>query len=316
MNVKILKLVVDKQSISPALTIAIDIEFTRHIYAPISISGRLMTEDNRVVSFLTEYQINSDKYFGLQILSRTDKEKLNRGRNTERSYCQLTAQLTYEAIEYIELQREVNPEKSVKFYFDFIVKYLELPIDPPNLSASVFFQSHVQRFSDYFTIQQSDWIRNYSPNLGIGKFLLIELRIPSKKHVPIFWQKLYNQLCDNLQDMEHCLQEGDWEKAILYARRFFENAKIGDKKPAHKKFKEEFEKLMLADQHSDQGIENLHTAIWQIHEFISKYTHNKDKMGNLISMPIPAKEDAYFAYTVSVGFLNLLAKKIDSNQLA
>ncbi len=86
--------------------------------------------------------------------------------------------------------------------------------------------------------------------------------------------------------------------------------KIADLKPGNSKYFEEFQKLMFADGHSIEGVENLHTAIWQLFEFTSKYVHEKDKTGNLKPPLVTSKEDAYFAFSICVGLLNLLGRKI------
>ena len=112
--------------------------------------------------------------------------------------------------------------------------------------------------------------------------------------------------------MESCMRKGDWHKTMFYARLFYERIKIGDNKPAHKKFREEFDKLLKKDQHNDEGIQNIYDALWQLFEFISKYTHVEDKQGNSKPIPVTSKEDAYFAYSLALGLLNFISKKIST----
>jgi len=65
-------------------------------------------------------------------------------------------------------------------------------------------------------------------------------------------------------------------------------------------------------QHSEEAIDNLYNAIWKFFEFLSKFIHDKDKDGNNYQvLPIPNKEDAYFAYALSIGLLGLIGKKIE-----
>ena len=86
--------------------------------------------------------------------------------------------------------------------------------------------------------------------------------------------------------------------------------KIGDKKDGNKKFEEELTKLFTEEQHSQEGIQNLIDGIWKFFEYNSKFIHDRDKKGNLNSIPIATKEDAYFIYALGVGLLNVIGKKL------
>jgi hypothetical protein len=66
----------------------------------------------------------------------------------------------------------------------------------------------------------------------------------------------------------------------------------------------------MADQHSEVGFQHLLNSIYNLFEFISKYIHDKDQQQQLNPTPIPLKEDAYFAFALSVGLLNIIGKKI------
>lgn len=313
MDLKNTTITVDTQALTPTLTIRIDLEFGYKIEAPISISGRLLSSDGKVISYINEHQINSDNSYGVNILTRTEKDKIYREKTTNSYYAQLTAILSPKAIEHIEIQREKDHEKAVKFSIDLVVKYIDIPTEPPNLTGDSIIRLQVKRQYNNIVIKQSDWVKNYAPLLGIGNFLLLELQIPDDKKVTEFWKELYAKLTHNLKDIETCLRVGDWQKAMFFARKFYENAKIGDNKKAHGKFKDEFNKLMAKDQHSQEGIDELYTAIWKLFEFISKYVHDKDKDGNLNPLPISTKEDAYFAYSIALGLLNLIGRKINAD---
>jgi hypothetical protein len=313
MKINILDITVDSHTISPALTIGLDIQCPRNIEAPISISGTLSTSDGKVVSFLNEYNLNTDSYFELDALTEAERKRILKEKDIRQYYVQLTAVLSQKAIEYIEIQREKDSTKSVKFMLNFIVKYLEIQVKPVNVIEGTLIRVQIKRDQQRFEIKQSDWVIKYSPNIGIGNFLLLELQIPDDKKVSKFWKDLYAALCHNLKDIEKCLRSGDWEKAMFFARKFYENVKIGDGKPGHKQFKEEFDKLLTKDQHSEEGIQNLHDGIWKLFEFFSKYVHGKDTKGYPRPLPVSTKEDAYFAYSLALGLLNLIGKKTNED---
>lgn len=310
MQVKNIKIKIDEQVLSPALTISFDLEFGRKVEVPISITGNLVAQNGKVIAFLNEHQIYNDNSLGIGIL--THEQKVANSKLNEIHYysTQLTACLSPIAIDFIEELREKDREKAVRFSLQIIVKYLLIPAEPHNFLESDFLRLQIMRFNPSYNINQSDWVRHFSPQLGIGNFLLLELQIPDDKNVSEFWKELYGKMAHNLKDVEVCLRSGDWQKAMFIARKFYENAKIGDNKRGHAKFKEEFNKLMAKDQHSQQGIDDLHTAIWKLFDFLSKYAHDLDKEGNNYDIvAIASKEDAYFAYAIALGLLNLIGSK-------
>lgn len=313
MEIKKTLIIIDTEALTPTLSIRIDLEFGQKVEAPISISGRLLSNDGKVIAFINEYQISSDNYYGISILTREQKDKLHRDENVIIYNAQLTACLTHKAIEHIEIQREKDPEKAVRFNLDFVIKYISIPTKPTNIAAEDLVRLQLKRLNRKLIINQSDWVIKFAPQLGIGNFLLLELEIPDNKKVTEFWKELYATLTHNLKDIETALRSGDWQKAMFFARKFYENAKIGDSKKAHHKFKDEFNKLMTKDQHSQEGIDDLYTAIWKLFEFISKYVHDKDQVGNLSPLPVTKKEDAYFAYAIALGLLNLIGRKTNAD---
>jgi len=310
MKVSNAKIKVDDLSVNPTLICSIDLEFDRSIEIPISVSGKLIGTNNKVLSLINEHQINAEYTYGLRLLSKDEKEQSRKENNPERRYVQLSAELTQLVIENIETQRDKTSDKSIKFSLDLVVKSLNLTKEIKDNRYDDFIQIKFERKYEGIFIEQSDWINNFSHKLGIGKFMLVELEVPNYE-VPDFWNKLFELLRANVADMEMCIRSGDWQKTMLYARKFYDNIKIGDKKKGHKEFRDELNKKMTKLQHSEKGIQNLYDGIWKFFEFTSKFIHDKDTEGNNYEvLPIPSKEDAYFVYVLSIGLLGLLGKKL------
>ena len=309
MEIKITDITIDHQALIPTLSVYIEMEFETEI--PLNISGRLKTNDGKVVSLLNENQSYGECMFDQLKPAAATKFRGSREVKKTSYRAIMSAQLLSNAIEHIELQREKDNDKSVKFELDFIIKHIERTLYQIE-SNPYLFRFQVVNGRSNFTIKHSDWVKKYSPHLGIGNFLLLELQIPDERKVSEFWKELYSKLVENLSGMEACLRNGDWVKTMFLARKFYENIKIGDKKPGHKKFQDEFSKLLAKDQHGEEGIQEFFDAIWKFFEFVSKYVHEKDKSGNFNPVPVSTKEDAYFAYALALGLVNLIGKKTNA----
>ncbi len=307
MEVKITHSQVDQLSINPAIKFTVELVFEIATEIPTSISGRLSSSnDGKAITFLQEYTVSN---FEVGLLTSNVKQVVYHN-NTKRSIqIELHAVLTQKAIDHIETLREKDHDKSVKFNVEVIIKALDYGVDN---QAGEYLRFSSKRNYVFHEIKQSDWIKHFAPTLGIGNFLILELKIPEKKQVSEFWIELYEKLNQNVKEMETSIRSGDWQQTMFLARKFYENIKIGDNKPGHKKFKQEFDKLMSKDQHSEEGINNLYDAIWKFFEFVSKYVHDKDKQGHLNPLPVSTKEDAHFAYALALGLLNLMGKKLSS----
>lgn len=308
MNIKNISIATDSQTLTPSFIISLALEYYPGNEIPVSVTGRLFSSENKVISHLFDnYFANDSKVFEIiqsVPLKSTHKPHL--------WYFHLSAPLTFDAIEHIENLRELNEDKAVTFNFDLVVKYFCKSVPAiPNLSpAKPPLRFQIVRIKASIIIFQSDWVKRFSSYLGIGKFILLELKIPDEISVDGIWLQLYERLTRNLKEMEKALKNGDWQNVMSISRKFYENIKFGDKKPSHVKFREQFDLIMKNQGHTDEGIQNLYDAIKNLFSFTSKYVHDKDTAGNLNPIVICTKEDAYLVYSLSVGLLSLIGKKI------
>lgn len=308
MEIKANSFSIDQNSSIPALTIYFEMQYYSGEEAPLSVSGRMLLDDLKVVSLLSEnYIVNGTTY---ELSSKDHALAKKTDARPDKYGFHLTAPLSKESIAHIELVREKDADKSVNLNFDLLVKYFSTKSKVHPIASPTFLTLVVSRIKTNLRISEPTWLKTCAPYFEIGNFLLLELRIPDRLNSNEFWAELYQALINNVSDMEGYIHKGDWENVLRSARRFFENIKIADLKPGNSKYFEEFQKLMFADGHSIEGVENLHTAIWQLFEFTSKYVHEKDKTGNLKPPLVTSKEDAYFAFSICVGLLNLLGRKI------
>jgi hypothetical protein len=316
MDINIQSISVCNSTLLPSLEVVIDINQYNYVESLLSISGVLKSADNKIIAQLTELCPNSSysdelRRFSQQLYKRRVEE------STKKNIRKIIyTSLQPNVIDYIEKLREKEKKKSVKFTVDVFVSSI---LASKNYGNDIYtddvllFEIIHQSITKFFEINQSEWIHDFVEKLGIGKFILLEYPLPSNEIVSPLWLELQKRLFANLQEMESAINSGDWTKSMLCARKFFENIKIGDSKKGNLAFKEEFINLMKQDNHGDEGVNELFSAIWKLFEFFSKYVHDKDRDGNLMLEPKARKEDAYFAYSVGIGLLNLLSKKIEQS---
>ncbi len=306
MNIKVSKIEYDNFSINHTLNIMGTIEFGHKFEAPICLSGKLKTNDGKIISLLDEFHLKKENNIKVYFVSDEEKAK-HYNENKRGTYeFQLKTELSQKAIDYIEDQRLKDPDKSVKFAIDFITKFIEIKGVDYKLNN---IEINYKMGSCEFKIEQNDWINNFSPKLGLGKFIILELNIPNN-NVPEYWKQLYESLFYKTVEMENCIKIGDWQKTMFLSRQFFEDIKFGDNKPGHRTFKDEFTILMSDENHTEEGIQNLYDSIYKLFGFASKYVHTKDREGNIMNLPNSCKEDAYLVYCISMGLLNLIGSKL------
>ncbi len=321
MEIKIEGVNIDTLSLTPALNIRVNIEYMGDVELPLSVAGKLLV-GGKVCALIGEYSIPSEHSFNLRFVAKEEKEQMygKGNRHIQTYFANLTVPLSSTAIDYFEATREKTGDKAMIFQFEFIVRYLHTSMTPEELKTMFAFQQTpfmvmvAKNYNLSFSIKQSDWVSKFSPGLGIGNFVLLEFQVPQKHDVVKEWGDLYDKLYERTQDMEQAIRQGDWQKTLTSARRFAENIKIGDDKPAHKWFAENLKELFKNDQHGEEGFNNFLNGIYQFFEFTSKYIHDKDKRANVVPAPIATKEDAYFAYTLCVGLLNIVGKKISKTE--
>ncbi len=318
---KIRKVTIEPKSdtLTPCLVVYVEVESEYQTEGLISICGTLKV-DGKILCELNETLkgYNNLNYNILLNLSDDQKQIMIKNNSNPINYtATMPAFLSPKAIEHIERKREKNAQKSIEFQMEFIVKYLRNPVinEYSNNISALANQIITENQYETFTINQSDWTQKYTKPLGIGDFILLELKLPENGNIqiPVFWVELYNKLSENVANMHKYIVLGDWENTMFHARKFLENARLGSNLSAIQPFQTAFTELMTSNNHSQQGIDNFYEGIRKFFDFMSKYIHDRNQAGQIVPTPICKKEDAYFAYTLAVGLLSFIGNKISEN---
>lgn len=152
------------------------------------------------------------------------------------------------------------------------------------------------------TIYSGSWLQDFAPKLGLGKFIVAELPIPTSITINGEFTERLNKAMEALRKMESKIQEGEWTEAVEKCRPVVEL--IRD---------EEMIKLILGKHgYNEDAANSLYASIKGLFEFSSKFHHKVDKdHKTLLPITQAEKEDAYFAYSTSIALVNLITQKIN-----
>jgi len=157
------------------------------------------------------------------------------------------------------------------------------------------------------TIYSSNWIQDFAPKFGVGKYIVAELPLPPSKAITGEFSKRLNEAAESLQKIQNKIQEGEWTEAVEKCRPVVELMRD-----------EEMIKSILGKHgYNEDAANSLYSAIKGLFEFSSKFHHKVDKdKKTLLPVAQAEKEDAYFAYSTSIALVNLIAQKISKPELA
>lgn len=298
---------VDESSIDPRLHLKIDFHYHGHSELPITFHGYLKSRNGKRLATI-DCGVDTIKQSILSIPTVDQDRHGDIKRNIETKYSRdFTAVLSPKSIDYIEDQRTSDPTKNV-----FLVVEMEM--------IQVGFQPTERRElgiekntgSWGVEIEQSKWLKHFAPYLGIGNFMIIEFsndQIKAAQGIKHTWLEKIDRAIIRLGEMHTHLREGQWYTVMEDSRKIWDVFKLHkDDKEA----KEELRVLFEENNFSDQGYDYFISSIYFLHEFTSKFIHDKGKKSDKELNPIlvSKKEDAYFMYMWCMGFINLLNEKI------
>lgn len=327
-----------QESINPELKIDIPILYTSKYEIPLSISGAILSEDNKKLSNLTEVKSDISQPFELNARGQE--------RETEQEVTfTLVANLNYRTIDRIENLRAKDRKGDIKIKLKLNVKSLESRaslshmqvLDKAYISKDMkdalrnensligyhftdkfrsdrtdmwvisgdgsptFLQLKYYDFDVEKEIKSNDWLHDFCPIFQIGKFAVFEFQLPETidKHGAL--PDKINEAIKSIENMENDLKKCEWNRVIEDARPIFELLRNTD----------EIKDLFQRDGYPEEAINDLSEAINKLFNFSSKFHHKMDKRKKKIIPEIKAsKEDAYLIYSTGLAFCNAISKKI------
>lgn len=150
-------------------------------------------------------------------------------------------------------------------------------------------------------IAASEWVSEFAPKLGMGKFILSELSLPGLVEVDKEFAERLNKAIKALEEMERKIGEGEWDEVIEKSRPIYELLVNS---------KSEIESILQKHGHPQKAIDALKSGIGSFFNYSSKFVKARGEKGEPLPEIKAEKEDAHLIYALSVSLLNLLTQKI------
>lgn len=331
------------ETLHPSLDIVISIRYRESSNIPISILGIVRSEDNRVLGHIFEVPSKNAHQLHLKAFHYSEQRN-NQDSILSKTFRLVLDQKALDHLEtlrdknkkgdvLIQLDLNISWLTSQVEVGGYSTEQLSIPEQGKNTVKLVDFikldsqnynphQGHLRMlieqqsnslltlsdgtFTIKHTIHGSDWINDFSPQLGIGKFLVMEIpEILNVNEPKDDLEKRLHTATQRLKDIGELLRKGEWDDVAEDCRGIYEDLR--------KNFESEFEsavKNLLRDTNgiSDKGISAFNELIKNIGIYSHEFHHVRDQEGK-VKQITTHKEDAYALYVSLVGLINMLTMK-------
>jgi hypothetical protein len=300
-----------EKSVNPSFQISITIYYSES-KIPLSLEGEVLSSDNTHLANFCSTSSMPQQTQDINLFDNSYRNSSNQSYNSE-----VIVNLSKEALDHIGKMREENENKDVELRINFKIKFLisnvlishrflrgdnHVPAEDMNIlscnNGKSFLKLKTDNFCDSYKITASDWINNYAPKLGLGKYIILEIPEPD-----ILEEEKFKELISTKDIVKHHLDQGNWNDAIINSRRVFE---LLDKdEDLIKSLKNSFKNQCF----SDGAIYSFFSGIKELFNFTSKFIHSSDLDKGFQRCPTAYKEDAYMVYAIISNLLNMISKK-------
>jgi len=149
-------------------------------------------------------------------------------------------------------------------------------------------------------ISGSDWIHEFAPKLDIGQFVVFEIPQPPLIGGTGTDFDRINEAIISARKAEQELRSGNWDDVMETLRGVWELLRN----------QQHIRDLLERDGYTPEAAEAFDKALQSLFTLSSKFVHRLDQSRQRIMAEIkPSKEDAYLAFGLAMGALNLVARK-------
>ncbi len=322
-----------EKSVNPSLQISITIYYSES-KIPLSLEGEVLSSDNTHLANFCSTSSMPQQTQDINLFDNSYRNSSNQPYNSD-----VIVNLSKEALGHIGKMREKNINKDVELRINLKIKYLisnvlishlflssqydpninsikqcpviydntrgdtYAPVGDMNIlsgnNGKSFLKLKTDNFNESYIITASDWINNYAPKLGLGKYIILEIPEPD-----ILEEEKFQELISIKDKVKLHLDQGNWNDAISNSRMVYEL--LSKEKDLMESLKNSFANQCF----SDEAIENFFNGIYGLFNFTSKFDHILNQNKEFQQCPIANKEDAYMSYSIISNLINMISKKI------
>ena len=277
----------NERSLYPSILFDVIIEYEDY-EIPISATGHLILLDiDKIISTLNEYSSRSPSNSKIEFTFESLIDNV--------------------AFDYIQNYRDKRQLKDINFRIELNIKVFNSVSDIKELKGSGVEQfKNVEAFYDV-NISGNDWLMKYSPKLGGGKFMIVELPLPEFESIEQFWDDYIKEGIEILNNLKAKIDKSEWTEVIVKSREFFEIFRFKKNGDEIIKFKE----LLCMNNLTENDVDGFLKALDNLFQYASKFIHVKEKGTDEIRLKaIAYKEDAYFVYSLSLSIMNIILSRL------
>lgn len=299
----------------PTLRFTVTIDYQFRYTIPLGVFGHAKTEKGVIIGQLQPVGFSQNATHD-GVLPRS-----NQNENTQRRPYTLDCRLTSRGVDALMDAREANPKKDVIVTLELVARFLlpkyrigpsGLTMGPPMGNENTVnaeqtnwgpgiaeIKGEVLQVS--VKIPASDWANEFAPAFGVGRFLVVELPLPSSPgQAPTPLGERVASAFDAVRTMEADLRSGNWTDCVQHSRAVMELLKLP----------EELKALLVSDGLSEPAADDVLKSVRGSFDFTSKFIKRVERDSGGVNPTLTAKkEDAFFVYSNSVTLVNLLAAK-------
>lgn len=311
MNVDVVTVTPEPTATGALIKFTLEVSLVDGEEAVVSASGYLCAPYNVIVSPLTEAPTDQD------IVTRlTASDGSARQEGARRTYfLWLVAELGRPELEHLVELRSRDPKGDLQLTLRLSVRGLvaSATVTRPDKGRadSESLTLVAQRHDGFLNVRtrlahaqcriaSNDWLHDFAPKLGLGKFVTFELPQPSIIATGVLEERMTRALAEARRG-EQLFREGRWPEACAAFRPVWELVRKNVDLSA----------LLIKRGYTPELANSFMGAADALFQLCSKFVHATDKAGNLTAAAAVAnKEEAQLVFVSAMAFVNIVARKL------
>ena len=323
-------------SLEAELLFKITIKFQEKYEIPLRLTGNLYLEENKKIAEIKGINAEPNKRFELSA-----RDDYSGGEN--KIIFLAYSPISQRGLNFIQEFRDSNPRGDVDFLLHLFVDVLSSKVLISNLiimenvnspieiegstvnakpvyyarksglsrsfvdswflsgeNGSAFLEFRAENLKKNIIVSSSNWIHDFCPVFDLGRYFIYECPLPEIEEGSGSAAERLKAAIDAAKEMRDYLIKCEWNAVIEKSRSIWELLRNQD----------EIKDLLVSDGYTEEAFEDINHSLRRLFDFSSKFHHRQDRDRRIMPEIKASKEDADLVYTLAVGIINLVSKKI------